>query len=378
MAKKRGKGTFVKSRTASFEDDRRPLKRCGEVHRLYCSFSPQVRRDLLNDIGLSHLRRVGHRRKVELLRRATTIDADFLAIDEFVCSRDQRLGVTMSGAVFGPRLTQMLEQAIKILGANSARPSVGQLEAMCDSLAIHHRSEWIKLFLAAVVEARFPSHPEVIELDGHPEWGGFVIDEEPNGDGSVMGDAVHREVDPEIKRQRWVRRRMERDERAARQRQREEGKTLTEPKTETQSDLVVDKPQGVPGPSRKIEPPIEVRVLEHPRLPKGASISKGDPVGKLYWAYIAWGPDRGQGKVRPVLVVGASISKVWVRPCYSEDFLAGRWRAVEILDWPQVGLTKGSYVSIGLVKLSRKSLRKQIGTMSLNDWNRVCRGEVHG
>jgi len=117
MAKKRGKGTFVKSRTASFEDDRRPLKRCGEVHRLYCSFSPQVRRDLLNDIGLSHLRRVGHRRKVELLRRATTIDADFLAIDEFVCSRDQRLGVTMSGAVFGPRLTQMLEQAIKILGS---------------------------------------------------------------------------------------------------------------------------------------------------------------------------------------------------------------------------------------------------------------------
>jgi len=377
MAKKRRKGNAVKSRTASFEDDRRSLKRCGEVHRLYCSFSPQVRRDLLNDIGLSHLRRVGHSRKVELLRTATTIDADFLAIDEFVCSRDQRLGVTMSGAVFGPRLGEMLEQAIAILGANSVRPSVGQLEAMCESLAVDHRSEWIKLFLAAVVEARFPSHPEVIELDGHPEWGGFVIDEEPNGDGSMMGDAVHREVDPEIKQQRRVRRRMERDERAARQRQREEGKTLTEPKTETKSEVVVEKPRRVPRLSRKNEPPIVVVALEYPRLPKDASILKGRPVGELYWAYIAWGPDQAQGKFRPVLVVGASSSKVWVRPCYSEDLVAGRWRAVEILDWRPAGLTKGSYVSIGLVKLSRKSLRKQIGRMSLNDWNRVCRGEVH-
>lgn len=377
MAKKRRKGVAVKARTASFEDDRRPLKRGGEVHRLFVSFAPEIRKELLCDVGLSQLRRVGNGRKVELLRNLTDIRVDFSRIDPYICSVNPQHGITIPGAILGPQLGTLLEQAIKILGSNSGRPSVGQLESMCDSLARDHRPEWIKLFLAALVEAHFPSRPEAIEVNQSPRWGGFLVIEEPKGGAQNPKFTGLTEADAETKSQRALRRRMERDERSSRQRQRDEAMAAAGRHSSPRSDVAEQKPtKTVPRP-KKSSPLIIVSALEYPMLPRQATITKGAPVMYLYWMYISWGPDQGDGKVRPVLVVGANSSSVWVRPCYSEDWLAGRWRAVEILDWKAAGLTKGSYVSIGLVKLSRKSLRERIGQMSLNDWNRVCRGEVH-
>ena len=378
MAKKRRKGVAVKSRTSSFEDDRHPLKRGGEVHRLYTSFSIEVRKQVLLVVGLRHLQRIGHGRKVDLLRAATDLEGNFFVIDTYLSSNDRSLGVTIPGDVFAPQLGKILENAIRILGSNSERPSVGQLESMCDSLANEHPPEWIKLFLAALVEAHFPSGPEITELNRHPMWGDFLI--EPVPVSNIHGDVEvpQKLIDPEVKKQRRVKRRMEQDGRAARQRQREEAALATEPRTRTKPEAVSKKTRKIPIPSREHKPRITVRELEYPRLPSDVTIKKGRPVGDLHWAYISWGPDQGQGKFRPVLVVGASKSKVWVRPCYSEDWLAGLWRAVLILDWQEAGLSKGSFVSIGLVKMSRKSLRGRIGRMSLNDWNRVCRGEVHG
>jgi len=197
MAKKRRKGVAIQSRTTSFEDDRRPLKRGGEVHRLFVSFDPETRKELLKEVGLSRLRRVGNGRKVELLRSLIDVEVDFPRIDSYICAVDPRFGITIPGAILAPQLGSLLERAIRILGSNSERPSVGQLESMCDSLAKGHRPEWIKLFLAAVVEAHFPSRPEVIELNQSPRWGGFLIVEEPKVEAqkpSVTGQA---EVDVE-------------------------------------------------------------------------------------------------------------------------------------------------------------------------------------
>jgi hypothetical protein len=77
-------------------------------------------------------------------------------------------------------------------------------------------------------------------------------------------------------------------------------------------------------------------------------------------------------------VVASNSKYVWVRPIYTNDYTAGRWKAVEIFDWKQAGLDHSSYVASYDLRLSKHRCDVSNDRMTLNDWNRVCRGEVHG
>jgi hypothetical protein len=100
-------------------------------------------------------------------------------------------------------------------------------------------------------------------------------------------------------------------------------------------------------------------------------------VGYVWEAYISWGPKAGEGKKRPVLVIASNRTRVWVRPIFTNDYKAGLWRSVIINDWEQAGLDHQSYVSVDILELSARKCTVGKAKLTLEDWNRVCRGEVH-
>lgn len=117
------------------------------------------------------------------------------------------------------------------------------------------------------------------------------------------------------------------------------------------------------------------RVL-HPHLPRGVS-RLDEPIGRITSTHVAWSSYSGCGKVRPVLIIGARGNRLWVRPIYTLDRNAGLWRAVVLDDWKAAGLGHRSYVSVDVVEVPRNQCGRIGSKVSLRDWNRVCRGEVH-
>ena len=121
---------------------------------------------------------------------------------------------------------------------------------------------------------------------------------------------------------------------------------------------------------------ISMSRVPHPHLPRGAS-RLDEPVGRLTSTHVSWSSRPDGGKARPVLIVGARGSRLWVRPIYSLDRNAGLWRAVVLDDWGSVGLHHRSFVSVDIIEVAHKQCGRIGAKVSLHDWNRVCRGEVH-
>jgi len=116
--------------------------------------------------------------------------------------------------------------------------------------------------------------------------------------------------------------------------------------------------------------------VPHPHLPRGASQLR-EPVGRITSTHVSWSTRPESGKCRPVLIVGARGSRLWIRPIHTFDRNAGLWRAVVLDDWKLAGLDHRSYVFVHVIELTRKQCGRFGAEVSVHDWNRVCRGEVH-
>ncbi len=117
----------------------------------------------------------------------------------------------------------------------------------------------------------------------------------------------------------------------------------------------------------------------HPLITRfGEDAGVHEDVSRIGSAFVRFSGDpKGYGKERPVLIIAKTSKHYVVRPIYSHArWPAGSWRAVQIIEWQEAGLSNNSYVGDETHKMKPKNLKLK-GRLSLQDWNRVCLGEVN-
>lgn len=117
----------------------------------------------------------------------------------------------------------------------------------------------------------------------------------------------------------------------------------------------------------------------HPLITRfGEDAGIHEDVSRIGNAFVRFSGDpKGHGKERPVLVIAKTSKHYVVRPIYSHArWPAGSWRAVEIVEWQDAGLSNNSYVGDETHKVKHENLKLK-GRLNLQDWNRVCLGEVN-
>ncbi len=353
------------------------LRRGGETHRLYCSLLKEERLDFLQKVGTKAIQRVGYDRRIALLRDSTSVSSDFGLIDDFLLSSQESGTMWIVGQIFGPRLSEVWEQASQTLGVNADAPTVKHLEEMCEVLMEEFSPQEVRLFLAAAWEVKMRCHRELVALsEADNPWANFLLN--TRGDDTAPTIPLPSEVDESIKVKRRERRQAEKIQRSEQRQQRdrsEQGSRKFRQRAKNGNQQT--QPEGVPKELGFDRVPVEIARMVHPHLNKMASNVSEEPVGCVGKAYIRWGPKEGQGKARPVLVIASNRRRVWVRPIFTNDYKAGLWRSVIIKDWEKAGLDRQSHVSINVIELSISLCRVGKAKLSLADWNRVCQGEVH-
>ena len=332
----------------------RPLRRGGVVHRTW---------DLLHPSE-----------QAEIALRAGVSDTDLAAIAGPNCS------ATLRSRVFEALTNPVCDAVVEALGAASAHPSADDLAAAADAIADDHTAAEFRLLFACVVEWCLPARRSVLELSDTDDQR-FAI--APIDGGVSIPHRDGRCADPETRAERRARRERLAAEQTQRRLQQHTGRESTkaftcrsgEPAdhlgTAEPADTGATDGEDVTG-ADLITP---TRLVDR-RLPTGVD-GASRPVGWIGNAYISWGPDGRHGKRRPVVIVGVSDDHLWVRPCYSKDLCAGRWRAAAIDDWAECGLDHTSYVDLELHRLPRHEVKISNRRLTLRDWNRICRGEVH-
>jgi hypothetical protein len=309
--------------------------------------------------------------RADIGRRTGVSERDLAAVERPGCS------TTVRGRVFAALANPVLEAMIDALGAASEDPTADELLVAAAEVSDRHTDAEIRFLFACVVEWRMPARGSILELTSTDERYAIA----PVGDGFVMPHRDGRCADPETRAERRARREQRSAEQARRRFQqaaaRESGPvkpgrgTVGEcdedgpADTDLDTDLDTDVDVELITPTRAVDR----------RLPADAD-GVSAPVGRIGSAYISWGPGKGDGKRRPVVIVGVSKKHLWVRACYSKDDCAGKWRAVAIDDWDECGLDHTSYVDLDVRRLPRRDVKVGPCSLTLHDWNRICRGEV--
>ena len=191
-------------------------------------------------------------------------------------------------------------------------------------------------------------------------------------------------ISPEVKQGRRENRAKQRDLRASKRAQKRENELEWKAIQKLQKKNKIEKAKKVQvEESATTVNSVDLAVINtkrvHPlitRFGEGAGVH--EDVSRIGSAFVRFSGDpRGHGKERPVLVIAKTDKHFIVRPIYSHArWPAGAWRAVQITDWREAGLSNGSFVGDETHKAKHKNLKLK-GRLSLQDWNRVCLGEVN-
>ena len=254
---------------------------------------------------------------------------------------------------------------VDALGARSADPSVDDLVRAFHAVSAEIPTPACRLVVAVGIEQRVPAEAALRELAQSDQQ--FAVVEAQGGVVIPLRETTEPNADTREQRRR------RRHERAAERRARDDQRRQATPFEGGELPLRDDADDDAPAVS--IDDIASMRAV-HPRLPAGVDGVR-DPVGLLGTAYITWGRGPGEGKRRPVVIIGASGRHLWVRPCYSRDYVAGGWRAVRIVDWAHAGLAHEGFVAIDVVKLKRSAVTVTRYRFTDRDWNAICRGEIH-
>ncbi len=188
----------------------------------------------------------------------------------------------------------------------------------------------------------------------------------------------------EIKQSRKAKKLIQREERARMREQREKSKEALREINERRrilrkikrNTIEIMDPANADGSA---DSNLQIVKRQHPHISRFQDADRtGKDVGKIGMAFIWFtGPTRGGGKTRPVVIIARTKKHYIVRPIYSKARRpAGSWRAVVINEWQTANLSNPSVVGDETHKVKFDKLRI-IGELTLQDWNRVCLGEVN-
>lgn len=351
----------------------------GPIHRMITAAAPDEREELVRWFTISDLRRCGHRRHLPQLREGSDEDAIRATLRLLESSTADTPRMLLSDLA-SARLVAITDEGVELLGDRHEYPSADDLEAMADRLADQHPVLAIRTMLALVVECRMPARDSVRELDARgsrfaPRLGELA------STGAVTPMVVPPSRPSESTRDaRRQRREIARLERQKRRAQGQAEAALRRNRRTAAATSRHTTEQGSVDRQVFLDIGLVVERLTHPQLGwphvhRGVDLVS-DPVGRLGVAYLWWGDGR-RGKHRPVIVIGADPTYVWVRGVHTRDLAAGLWRAVVIRDWRELGLDHESFVSIDVYRVRRSRVDLRSTRMTDHDWNRLCRGEVH-
>jgi len=200
----------------------------------------------------------------------------------------------------------------------------------------------------------------------------------------VSAPVVNEPISEDVKRGRKENRVKQRDLRATKRAQRREVELEQKAIIKLQKKNRVAKAsrcQLAPEPNTSSSDALPVVNTKrvHPLITRfGQDAGIHEDVSRIGNAFVRFSGDpKGHGKERPVLVIAKTSKHYVVRPIYSHArWPAGSWRAVEIVEWQDAGLSNNSYVGDETHKVKHENLKLK-GRLNLQDWNRVCLGEVN-
>ena len=184
----------------------------------------------------------------------------------------------------------------------------------------------------------------------------------------------------ELKQLRKDRRASEKANRSEQRRQVELTRQADKKRIADQQEKLQNAVTVIASPIQVPEASIEIVKLEHRHLTRYVRAqTTHDLVGQVFWGFISYGKDDPDlGKRRPCVIVAVAPKYFIVRPVFSRASRhAGSWRAVLIENWQDAGLDHESLVGHDTQKISKNKIASRIGSLTIHDWNRICRGEVN-
>lgn len=358
-------------------DPRHRLRLTGPTLAEYRQFDPEMRHSLLSALAIPAISRIGHRHRL-LQLQSRSADELRTAVDVLLSDPASRLSESLLNDLLAPIIEPTWHEFVECLGGDSLRPSAERIAEVGHLVSQRFSIAHVRLFLSAAVEIGLPSRTEIKTLDPrHVAFAPHLPAVSPASAPPVRNVPTAGEERREERRLRRAERRKQRalartqraDRAGRRGRARQASTRAFSDSVSSVSSSIRSLPTGDEAPTP--EP------LQHPHLPDAATQRSESPIAHRGSAHIRWGAAREKGKVRPVLIVGASSTHLWIRPIYTRDLVAGRWRSVTIHDWRTFGLDHESFVSIKVVRIPRHQCTVTSSVMTTHDWNRVCRGEVH-
>ena len=270
------------------------------------------------------------------------------------------------------------ERTREILGKSFEDPSSKSIRKLTQVLITEFGPLKTKVYYAGSIDGQANATPLLLqELAQRPELriDLFLHDETP-----AEEQTPRPAPSTELKQSRKDRRASEKENRSEQRRQVALTRQADKKRIADQQEKLQNAVTVIASPIQVPEASIEIAKLEHRHLTRYVRAqTTHDLVGQVFWGFISYGKDDPElGKVRPCVIVAVAPKYFIVRPVFSHaSRYAGSWRAVLIENWHEAGLDHESLVGHDTQKISKNKIVSRIGSLTIHDWNRICRGEVN-
>jgi len=272
----------------------------------------------------------------------------------------------------------LLKRTREVLGESFEDPSSKSIRKLTQILIDEFGSLKTKVYYAGSIDGQANATPLLLkELAQRPELriDLFLHDETP-----AEEQTPRPAPSTELKQSRKVRRASEKESRSEQRRQVLLTRKADKKRIADQQEKLKNNVTVIASPTQIPETSIEIAKLEHRHLTRYVRAqTTHDLVGQVFWGFISYGKDDPDlGKRRPCVIVAVAPKYFIVRPVFSRaSRYAGSWRAVLIENWNEAGLDHESLVGHDTQKISKNKIASRIGSLTIHDWNRICRGEVN-